>query len=295
MAKRLFALSLILSIFLHLFFMGAIWWSSDLPEPQALEPVEFTILDTREIQKNQQVVEQEKRFNDEKPEDDSYLSKFDQRVKKETKAERVARLKNEAGKPKPAKTAQRVKRGDGSLPKISDLKPTFDWDKIVQNKTKHKSAASSTDDYLKDVKTGVQTLLNTREFVYYTYYSRIKQKLRQYWEPKIKQKISRIIRQGREIAAARDRITKIIITLDSNGTLIRVQVVGRSGLEDLDDAAVEAFRAAAPFPNPPKGIVDQDGTIKIRWDFILEANSVKPIRFYRQARRGSPRRWPKRR
>jgi protein TonB len=40
---------------------------------------------------------------------------------------------------------------------------------------------------------------------------------------------------------------------------------------DLDSAAVEAFRQAAPFPNPPKGMVEADGTIKIRWDFVLEA------------------------
>jgi protein TonB len=50
-----------------------------------------------------------------------------------------------------------------------------------------------------------------------------------------------------------------------------VQVVSDSGVRDLDQAAVEAFQEAAPFPNPPSGIVDSDGTIKIRWDFILEA------------------------
>ena len=45
----------------------------------------------------------------------------------------------------------------------------------------------------------------------------------------------------------------------------------QSGVIDLDSAAVEAFREAAPFPNPPKGMVEGDGTIKIRWDFVLEA------------------------
>ncbi|MDX9731530.1 MAG: TonB family protein, partial [Bdellovibrionales bacterium] len=67
------------------------------------------------------------------------------------------------------------------------------------------------------------------------------------------------------------QITSVIIILDEKGTLFRVQVVGASGIVDLDDAAVEAFRAAAPFPNPPKGIVEEDGTLKIRWDFVLEA------------------------
>ena len=67
----------------------------------------------------------------------------------------------------------------------------------------------------------------------------------------------------------RDKTTKTIIVLDSEGTLVRVQVIGASGLEDLDESAIEAFRAAAPFPNPPKGIIDPDGKIRIRWDFVI--------------------------
>jgi TonB family protein len=131
---------------------------------------------------------------------------------------------------------------------------------------------SATDDHLKDVAPGMETMLSTREFMYYSYYNRIKDKLRQYWEPKIKEKFERIVRQGRTIASdGGNKITKVIIILNDKGTLIGVQVVSQSGVRDLDDAAIEAFRAAAPFPNPPKGIVEEDGTIKIRWDFVLEA------------------------
>jgi protein TonB len=79
---------------------------------------------------------------------------------------------------------------------------------------------------------------------------------------------------GRHLASDEEKITRLIITLDINGKLIKVQVLGPSGITDLDDAAIEAFQAAAPFPNPPKGIVEADGTIKIRWDFVLEANST---------------------
>ncbi len=61
----------------------------------------------------------------------------------------------------------------------------------------------------------------------------------------------------------------MIITLDSKGLLETVQVIGTSGLEDMDQSAVEAFRAAAPFPDPPVGIIDPDGKIRIRWDFVL--------------------------
>lgn len=132
--------------------------------------------------------------------------------------------------------------------------------------------ASTTDDHLKEVKTGMQTLLSTREFVYFSYYNRIKEKLRQHWQPKIRERFTRIIRSGRQIASdGTDKVTKVVIILDENGTLVRVQILSQSGLVDLDEAAVDAFRAAAPFPNPPKGIIESDGTVKIRWDFVVEA------------------------
>jgi TonB family protein len=124
---------------------------------------------------------------------------------------------------------------------------------------------------LKDIQSGEQTVLNTREFRYYTYYSRIRRQLSHHWEPKVKEKLSRIFRQGRRIASDKDHITKLLIILNPQGELVKVQVVGASGVHDLDDAATEAFRSAAPFPNPPAGIVESDGYVKIRWDFVLES------------------------
>src|SRR5690606_20044794 len=132
-------------------------------------------------------------------------------------------------------------------------------------------APSQSDDHLKQVKSGLQTLLSTREFVYYSYYKRIKDQIRQHWEPGVREKVKIIYKQGRNIASAKDRVTQLLVTLDRDGTLIRVDVLGPSGVIDLDAAAVEAFESAAPFPNPPDGIVEADGTIKIRWDFVLEA------------------------
>jgi protein TonB len=171
-------------------------------------------------------------------------------------------------------------RGDVALRKrpIKDLMPSFssNLNALAQDSGRAEGAAggdgpSATDDHLKNIPTGMQTLLSTREFVYYSYYNRIKDKLRQYWEPMIKEKMERVLRQGRTLASSDNKITRIVILLDERGTLVRVQVLSASGVRDLDDAAIEAFRAAAPFPNPPKGIVEPDGFIRIRWDFVLEA------------------------
>ena len=269
-------------------------------EVELIDPAKLqAAMKQQEMMKQGQIVDQdEKAINDEKPKDAKYLSRHDQKVLKETQAATNGKFKNtndmsgekavvkKIGKTSAEKKEKVVKAEkqyatseDGlavhGKPTLRDLTPSF---KPPQESAEAEDVAqgggtgpSANDDHLKDVQTGMQTLLSTREFVYYSYYNRIKDKLRQYWEPKIKEKMERIMRQGRTIASKTDRITKVIIVLDDRGTLIRVQVIGESGVTDLDQAAVEAFRAAAPFPNPPKGIVESDGTIKIRWDFILEA------------------------
>lgn len=272
--------------------------------------------------KTGQIVEQhEKPINDESPDNSKYLSRHNQKVVRETQAAVHGKFKNtdsSAGLAKPAtqssksiekpnqespidKIAEKTRikdqpkniltSADGVssnlkrdmkdlLPNFKPAPPTPEAQTVAEGGEQESSA---TDDHLKDVAKGMQTLLSTREFVYYSYYNRIKDKLRQYWEPKIKEKMERIVRQGRTIASNTDRVTRIVIVLDNSGTLVRVQIIGPSGVNDLDEAAVEAFRAAAPFPNPPRGIADPDGTIKIRWDFILEANNnnglLKAARF----------------
>ncbi len=234
----------------------------------------------------EQVVEQQKQLNQEKDDDSRFLSAFDQKVLKQTRAERSGAYKNTAkgGQPdegqKDGEKKEKVElektvqknREKGDLPDLRDLTPKFALNPgpkaIVLDEN---GDPSQNDDYLKDVQSGLQTLLSTREFIYYSYYNRIKESLRQHWEPNVREKVKIIYRKGRNIASAKDRITQVLVVLDNKGELIRVEVIGHSGVESLDAAAIEAFTNAAPFPNPPKGMIEKDGTIKIRWDFVLEA------------------------
>lgn len=290
MQRKIFGFALLLSLLLHfMIFFGLYWVRPHVRKSN--EAVEITLVappktqpKQQEIDRSKQIVDQsEKSVNDEIAPDAKYLSRHNQHIVHESKAAQHGIFKNsDNGVPSPqqnAKTAMVQKQsqakkmrthGAGALPTLKDLMPNYDWSTQTMA-SKQGNGPSQTDDFLKDTPTGAETLLNTREFIYFTYYERIKNKLRQYWEPKIKEKISHLLAQGRSIASSNDRVTKMIIILDAKGTLIGVQIISESGVRDLDDAAVEAFRAAAPFPNPPAGIVDPDGTIKIRWDFILEA------------------------
>jgi len=38
---------------------------------------------------------------------------------------------------------------------------------------------------------------------------------------------------------------------------------------DLDQTAVNAFRLAEPFPNPPKDLIESDGFVRVKWKFIV--------------------------
>lgn len=244
--------------------------------------VEITILDPSQAELNaKQIVEQDQKpVNNEVDPNSKYLSQFNQKVVKETKAQKTAEFKNTGGKgitqgQKARPTEQKLavqpqnKGVDGF--KLERFKPQVDWSAMAQkNNGGDGRDVSSTTDYLKDHEKGPQTVLSTREFLYYTYFKRIKSQIQQYWEPNIKKKMAKIMKSGRKIASE-DRITKLVIVLNDSGNLVRVQVLSDSGVQDLDDAAIEAFKSAAPFPNPPTGLMEGDGTVKIRWDFVLEA------------------------
>ncbi|MEZ4872817.1 MAG: energy transducer TonB [Bdellovibrionales bacterium] len=221
----------------------------------------------------------EKRINDEVPDEKYYLSRHNQTVKKSTKAANTGAFRNAPGQSElgnkagagitaPQNRQKALNTGKGLA--LKKLVPNYDF-KQDMGDYRESGAASAQDDHLKDVSVGMETVLSTREFLYYTYFNRIKDKLRQRWGPKVREKVTNMVKRGRHIASTQTRITKVIIVLNAQGTLVNVKVIGESGVIDLDDAAVEAFRSAAPFPNPPRGMVGKDGHVKITWDFVLEA------------------------
>jgi TonB family protein len=290
--KRSITIGLLLSLALHLMIVGvmAVYKLQPPTKPQR-EDITVEILDQKPVTpaeklvkkekqklEHNQIVEQDQSLSKEAPEDSRFLSEHNQKVLKQTQAVNHGEFQNKKTKTVVAGKPVETKR---AMPKLEQLLGAYDPMAAALKKQEAKTLqetesaqkggdVSQTSDYLKNVDQGIETLLNTREFKYFTYYNRIRKQLSQYWEPKVREKMSSMFKQGRTIASATDRITKLLIVLNSTGTLVNVQVMSDSGVRDLDDAAVEAFKAAAPFPNPPKGIIENDGTVKIRWDFVLE-------------------------
>lgn len=294
---------LIISLLIHLLIMTTMiikdmFFSSTQIADQKPEPsVQFL-----EFADMGRLVDQdETETNNQKPKDSKFLSAKDKTVKKETKAVHHGDFQNRDSKPAqksatqqasqaqvqqaqqaavPSSTAESMKTfkgGDMFVPSkkqeqkaatVSDLRPNT----LNAMSESAMETVSQTPDYLKDVAAGAETHLNTAEFLYYSYFNRIRKDLRQRWEPLIHQKVRDVIKKGqqRELASTDTKMTSVLFTLDDRGVITRIQVRTTSGLSDLDDAAIEALRAIGQFPHPPKDLVI-NGIVQIPWTFILES------------------------
>lgn len=129
---------------------------------------------------------------------------------------------------------------------------------------------SSTNDYVEEIALGDFTHLNTVEYKFYGFYHRIRQKLEQFWGKSIQEKASSIFKSGRRLPASENLITSLQVTLNTKGEIIGVKILGASGVKELDDAAIESFNQAGPFPNPPKELL-VNGKATIDWGFVVKS------------------------
>ena len=128
---------------------------------------------------------------------------------------------------------------------------------------------ASNNDFVEEVPLGDMTNLNTTEFKYYGFYHRIRQQLEQYWGSNIQSKAKNLYRSGRRLPASENLITAITVTLDVKGNILDIKIDGTSGIRELDQAAIESFNKAGPFPNPPKGLL-VGGRAVIQWGFVVK-------------------------
>jgi TonB family protein len=148
----------------------------------------------------------------------------------------------------------------GGAPDVPNLKPT--------QETLERIAGGGSVDHLDDINEGDETSLNAKGWVHATFFNRLKRTVAQNWDP------SSVMRRRDPNGSrfgSKPRITEVRVALTKTGALAKIVVVSSSGLPELDDEAVRAFHAAAPFVNPPGQLVNSDGLIVFAFGFYLEA------------------------
>lgn len=287
-----------LSLFFHIALVAGLivweysWLARDGVQPPARpQSMEVRAVTEKDLQKRlakaldpsapspQQLVQNDtEQESKESREDAKYLSKKNLMVDAETRAARVGKFKNVMSEgseddsvkkffkltpnEKDMEQAQAMESKTGRLRSPASLPPSG----------QRGSGFSATDDYLPDVAIGAQTLLNAKEYKFFGFFERIREKLTNRWHQKLDIEFTNLLAQGRA-ATGGDMVTQVKVLLDSRGQLKRVQIVGSSGHHELDRAATLAFHEAAPFPNPPAEMLDSDKTVTVRWDFVVLASA----------------------
>lgn len=156
----------------------------------------------------------------------------------------------------------------GSLPPISALTPTDD--------AVARSTGTPVNDYLPELDEGNETLVNSRHWKYASFFNRVKRAVAERWHPDVDYR--RRDPDG-SVYGLRDRYTVLTVTLNPDGSLASIAISSPCGVDFLDDDAVNAFRLAAPFPNPPTELVDpKRGTIQFKFGFMFEISGAPGIK-----------------
>jgi len=135
-------------------------------------------------------------------------------------------------------------------------------------------------DHVEDVPQGAETLLNSREFKYATFFNRVKRGVSQTWSPRVTEEYLRRDPYG-NVYGVSDRYTLLNVALDPEGKVGEVRVARSSGVPFFDDVAVTAFHEASPFPNPPRALADPDGMIRFQFGFYFQIGERPLLRAFR--------------
>ena len=126
-------------------------------------------------------------------------------------------------------------------------------------------------DRLDNVEDGDETSLNSKRWIYASFFNRLKRQVAQNWDP---QSVWRRADPRGTVYGIKSRYTGVRVSLSRSGEVENILVTDPSGVMVLDDEAVRAFRASGPFPNPPEGLM-QNNQITFQFGFSFGIGEPK--------------------
>lgn len=131
----------------------------------------------------------------------------------------------------------------------------------------------------KDIPDAQRTLLNRKRTKYWTFFDRVKRQISREWKRNVIKVYKKNDPYG-NVYGVKARYSVVQVTLKPDGSTYKLHIHKSSGLDFYDDEAIRAINAAAPFPNPPEGLKDEDGQIHFKFGFVLtlDNNSTSVFR-----------------
>lgn len=242
--------------------------------------VDISIIYNKSTDNASHQVKENTRYNEKSPTNttDAYMSEKNNTVAKQTTKETKTEPKKSQHSPTAIAQTTPKKDVPQKTINLSNLGIAFPKQSEINSNphtTPNEKLASGeitdqvTGDYVRGIAKDSETLLNTREYVFFSYFKRVKDRLDTAWNTSLHEELEKYFRRGRQLASEHEYTTQIYVTLNHEGGVDRLQILTPSGTKDLDHAAVKAFDKAGPFPNPPKGLLNEAKKFVLRWEFIL--------------------------
>jgi hypothetical protein len=119
----------------------------------------------------------------------------------------------------------------------------------------------------KNLPVGSENLLNAQESVFYSFYARLYEAIGPIWQSNVHE-----VPRHRRVDPG-DYSTTVDVVLDREGHLIRVRYLNNSGIREFDDAVEKSWHRVGHFPNPPSGLVNENGEVHTGWTFTVQVGA----------------------
>ena len=299
---KITTLAVVASLVLHVpiawWFLESTWWNDEVPAPESLAVHLLSIPQEPEAPPEPeaepepeapdgQIVEIAPPEDQRRPDEANYLAEYDSTVPEESvdRRYRVNRkitapsyspddvfelqeqLPSPATKePSSGATAGREAYIPGRFSLFPDRQSPFDFsnkqglDRPAEaSHGSSKLAGSPSNDHLPDLASADRTALNAHEFLYASFWNRVKQLVSFYADQTLSN-----ARPSRPLRSPQYHMV-LSGAIATDGRLLTIEIDRSSGVPEWDNAVKEAFRLAAPFPDPPEGAADPGtGYIPIR-------------------------------
>ena len=194
-------------------------------------------------------------------EEADYAGEFDQRVEQQTQSPLTGSFKEGKGFFREKSAEVLGKEGETAENKSLALREFLDF-----GRSPHALS--------KEIPFGNQTILNTDKVRYASFVNRIADEIYHPWV-EAAERVARDYLTGRRKIESNLYITRLKITLDEEGVVQGIQVLNSSGIQELDEAPKKAFWEMEPFPNPPNQLIENDGYVRLTYEFQFEwKNSI---------------------
>jgi TonB family protein len=277
--------ALILSLVVHALLSLLFFKLPSQNETPVVRPVEITIVESSKRFRNPvtetatEDISPLKKLKDEA----TVLSQLTKRVREQVVARRIGKTKNRPGQA-PIESDEQRSHGTSGLSADARVNPNLQFKGVGPSLVQPGAGSSpfgkqivvgeSTRDFIiPGVKEGAFTALNSDRFTYYTFFARINEQIGSRWVQNMRGFIETLSRSAFGELAARDRVMEVDVQLNQKGEFQRALVMRSSGFKGFDQAIVQAFQDAAPFLNPPRGMIDADGLVHLQYGFMVQWRS----------------------